>query len=103
MLLLSASMSWYVVHAGRKTGVFSTWEACHEQVIGFKGACYRKYKTREEAFAAFNGAQLQALVEPGVPKIKMGGYKWKDIVILVEGAIILVQALVILILLSKSV
>ena len=44
-----------------------------------------------------------ALVEPGVPKIKMGGYKWKDIVILVEGAIILVQALVILILLSKSV
>jgi len=41
-------MAWYVVHVGRKTGVFSTWDACHDQVIGFKGACYKKYKTREE-------------------------------------------------------
>lgn len=35
-----AGMSWYVVHAGR---VFSNWEACHAQVDGFGGACYKKF------------------------------------------------------------
>lgn len=33
---LYRAMAWYVVHAGRNTGVFPTWEACHEQISGFK-------------------------------------------------------------------
>lgn len=40
---------------GRKTGVFSSRETCHNQVVGFKGDCYKKYNTREEAEAAFHG------------------------------------------------
>jgi viroplasmin and RNaseH domain-containing protein len=102
-------MAWYVVHVGRKTGVFSTWDACHDQVIGFKGACYKKYKTREEAVAAFHGPQVEAKINPeeqgmilAQPAVaKKGGHKWKEFAIIVEGVIILVQALVILILLSK--
>jgi viroplasmin and RNaseH domain-containing protein len=40
---------------GCKTGVFSSQETCHNQVVGFKGDCYKKYNTREEAEAAFHG------------------------------------------------
>jgi viroplasmin and RNaseH domain-containing protein len=29
--------------------VFSTWDACHDQVVAFKGAYYKKYNIREEA------------------------------------------------------
>ncbi|CAD6207558.1 unnamed protein product [Miscanthus lutarioriparius] len=47
------------------------------------------------------GAHDPILVEPAVANLKRGGATWKDIVILVEGAIILVQALVIVILLSN--
>ena len=50
-----STMSWYVVRVGRQTGVFSSWEACHAQVDGFSGACYKKYRTKEEAFSAFYG------------------------------------------------
>ncbi|KAF8733917.1 hypothetical protein HU200_014774 [Digitaria exilis] len=48
-------MRWYVVHVGRETGVFSTWEAAHAQVDGFKGACYQRYNSRDEAMQAFYG------------------------------------------------
>ncbi|TVU23532.1 hypothetical protein EJB05_25906, partial [Eragrostis curvula] len=39
--------------SGRKTGVFSDWDDCHAQVDGFKGACFKKYRTRAQALAAF--------------------------------------------------
>ncbi|MCX6034101.1 MAG: RNase H1/viroplasmin domain-containing protein, partial [Chloroflexi bacterium] len=32
---------YYVVWKGRKTGVFSSWEACAAQVQGFTGAQYK--------------------------------------------------------------
>jgi len=47
------------------------------------------------------GAHDPILAEPAVANLMRGGATWKDIVILVEGAIILVQALVIVILLSN--
>ena len=39
----------YAVRKGKKTGVFSTWDECKEQVTGFKGAIYKSFKTLEEA------------------------------------------------------
>jgi viroplasmin and RNaseH domain-containing protein len=45
--------SWYVVTNGRSTRVFPSWEACANEVLGFLGAVYKKYKTREEALVAF--------------------------------------------------
>ena len=39
----------YAVRKGKKTGIFSTWDECKEQVTGFKGAIYKSFKTIEEA------------------------------------------------------
>lgn len=41
----------YVVKKGKKTGIFSTWDECKEQVTGFKGAVYKSFKTLSEAEA----------------------------------------------------
>ena len=41
----------YVVKKGKKTGIFSTWDECKEQVTGFKGAIYKSFKTLSEAEA----------------------------------------------------
>lgn len=34
--------------------MFSTWEATHQQVVGYPGACYKGYSSKDEAMAAFN-------------------------------------------------
>jgi len=52
-------MAWYVVHVGKKPGVYSSWEEAHEQVNGFKGNCYKKYNTRNQAKQAFYGHPLE--------------------------------------------
>lgn len=41
----------YAVKKGKKTGVFSTWDECKEQVTGYKGAVYKSFKTLSEAEA----------------------------------------------------
>ena len=41
----------YAVKKGKKTGIFSTWDECKEQVTGFKGAFYKSFKTLSEAEA----------------------------------------------------
>nr|WCL16046.1 inclusion body protein [Chrysanthemum yellow edge associated virus 2] len=45
--------SWYVVFKGRHPGIYSNWAVVAEQVNGFPGASYKKYKTKEEAEAAY--------------------------------------------------
>ncbi len=40
---------YYSVKAGRKPGIYETWEECKEQVIGFPGAEYKKFSTLKEA------------------------------------------------------
>jgi len=47
-----ASKKYYAVLKGRKTGIFTNWQECEEQVKGFSGAVYKSFKTREEAEAA---------------------------------------------------
>ena len=39
----------YAVKKGQKTGIFESWESCKEQVQGFKGAQFKKFKTKQEA------------------------------------------------------
>ena len=41
----------YAVKKGKKTGIFSTWDECKDQVTGFKGAVYKSFKTLSEAEA----------------------------------------------------
>ena len=35
--------NYYVVYKGKKTGIFYTWDECKENVLGFKGAIYKKF------------------------------------------------------------
>lgn len=40
---------YYAVRKGRKPGVYTDWKEVQRQVIGFKGAIFKKFKTKEEA------------------------------------------------------
>ncbi|QLE85846.1 ribonuclease HI [Shewanella sp. Scap07] len=44
---------YYVIWAGRQTGIFTDWPTAKAQVDGFAGARYKSFKSREEAEAAF--------------------------------------------------
>ena len=39
----------YVVWAGRKTGVFTSWKVCKTQIDGFEGAQYKSFASLDEA------------------------------------------------------
>lgn len=41
----------YAVKAGRKTGIFNSWEECKWQVDGYPSASYKSFKTAAEAAA----------------------------------------------------
>ena len=42
---------YYAVKAGRKTGIFLTWDACEEQVKGYPGAKFKGFPSRADAEA----------------------------------------------------
>lgn len=46
-------MAFYVVLVGKEPGIYQTWNECEEQVKGFKGAKFKKFKLEEEAKKAF--------------------------------------------------
>jgi ribonuclease HI len=44
----------YVVWAGHKPGVFTSWDDCKKQIDGFNQAKYKSFPSREEAEKAFH-------------------------------------------------
>ena len=48
-----AKNKFYVVWAGRKTGVFASWEECQKQILAFPNAQYKSFSTQQEAELAF--------------------------------------------------
>jgi len=42
-------MSYYAVKKGIEPGIYNSWEECSNQIDGFPGAEYKKFKTMEEA------------------------------------------------------
>ena len=64
----------YAVKKGKKTGIFSTWDECKEQVTGFKGAVYKSFKTlsEAEAFLEKNEKKIENIEEVD------GGYAYID-------------------------
>lgn len=54
----------YVVWKGRKTGVFSSWEACAAQVHGFTGAQYKSFASRRLAEQALQGKYAAHVGKP---------------------------------------
>jgi ribonuclease HI len=68
-----ASKKYYAVLKGRKTGIFTSWTDCKEQINGFSGALYKSFKTRGEAEAAL-GLTNQALLFP----VEQQEVKWRE-------------------------
>ena len=67
------SKKYYAVFKGRKTGIFTTWADCEEQIHRFSGALYKSFKTRGEAEAAL-GLIDQALLFP----VEQKEVKWRE-------------------------
>lgn len=42
-------MVFYVVHKGRKPGIYTNWQDCKKQIDGFAGPIYKKFERREDA------------------------------------------------------
>lgn len=47
---------YYAVKAGRKPGIYRTWDDCKSQVHGFSGAIYKSFASEEDAEAFMAGA-----------------------------------------------
>jgi ribonuclease HI len=43
----------YAVYKGKVLGLYDEWHECEAQVAGFKGACHKGFKSREEAEASY--------------------------------------------------
>jgi ribonuclease HI len=50
---MAKERKYYVVWAGRKTGIFETWQACKEQVEGYAQARYKAFEDRQMAEQMF--------------------------------------------------
>ena len=68
-----AQNKYYVVWIGLNPGVYESWEACKQQVEGWKGAVYKGFATREEAEEAIN-LPPENFIEKKTPE-KTGGRK----------------------------
>lgn len=55
----------YAVKKGRNTGVFRDWSSCQEQVLGFKGAEFKSFKTEAEAMT-YLGTGVYTKEQPSV-------------------------------------
>src|SRR5699024_6982051 len=48
-----AKQKYYVVWAGRKPGIYTSWAECQKQTAGFKQAKFKSFKSRAEAEQAY--------------------------------------------------
>ncbi len=58
----------YVVWKGRKTGIFTSWEACAAQVQGFPGARYKSFTSRQAAEQALRGKASSYATKPAATR-----------------------------------
>lgn len=54
---------YYAVKVGKETGIFDKWDQCSKQVIGYTGAQYKSFKTKEEAENYLNDSYLNDVQE----------------------------------------
>ena len=47
---------YYVVWDGHRPGIYTSWEKCKSQIIGYPGAKYKKFNTRSEAEEAYTSS-----------------------------------------------
>lgn len=51
---MAKSKKYYVVWAGRQTGIFDDWDTCKKSVEGYEGAQYKSFQSKAEAEAALS-------------------------------------------------
>ncbi len=54
---MAVKKNFYAVRCGRQPGIYKTWADCQKQIMGFKGAIYKGFATRDEAEGFMNGAE----------------------------------------------
>lgn len=72
-------MKYYAVAKGRKTGIFTTWDDCQDQVKGFSGAVFKSFSTEKEAKRFLSGNKFLSVGDNRLcvicskPKVRKGG------------------------------
>lgn len=56
------SKPYYAVKVGRAPGIYSSWEDCQREVIGFPSAVFKKFKSLDEARQFLNDSSINASV-----------------------------------------
>ena len=49
----------YAVKAGRKPGIYLSWDACKAQITGFSGAVYKGFETEDEARLFLSDSRIE--------------------------------------------
>jgi ribonuclease HI len=44
-------MKYYAVKVGKNPGIYENWESAKENVIGYEGAIYKSFSSKEDAIA----------------------------------------------------
>lgn len=52
-------MKYYAVKNGKQPGIYTTWEECQKQVIGFPNAVFKSFKTEKEAKVYLDGETIE--------------------------------------------
>lgn len=58
-------MTYYAVKEGREPGIYDSWDLCQKQVLGYKGAIYKKFPTRDQALAFIREEEEEELSSIG--------------------------------------
>ena len=70
---MAKKSKFYVVWAGAKPGVYTSWAEANAQVAGFPGARFKSFPTRAQAEAAFRGGGASQGGAPAPPRRPAAG------------------------------
>lgn len=72
---------YYVVWVGKSPGIYTTWNECEKQVLGFEGAKYKSFITYDEALNEFKNPSFHKSnkIEKNNLKISSASYTYPSI------------------------
>jgi len=56
-------MKYYAVKIGKVPGIYDNWDECKKQVIGYTGAVYKSFSTKEEAEQFISGKKTKEEID----------------------------------------
>lgn len=82
-----AKQKFYVVWDGAEDGVYTSWEACQQVVVGYPNAKYKSFKTEQEAEEAFEMGYEEWSKKSSDPQPSEGGKQVESSEVVVGAAI----------------